>query len=199
MTSDMEKLGIAAIGIMILVVVFGVIPMVGERIDDVQDIPTDTEATGTYTQSGVSVHNQIITIGSETYTITNTTTAAFDVPVGDNMTENKLIEELVVEIAASSALVTAIDNADNSTTITSVLADAAGNYATTENMTNGAFAATAMTGGVSGSNWDHAENDDIVRGSDLWSDTGGMIVLAAIISIVGVVIAGVMRFRKVSE
>jgi len=42
MVSDMEKLGIAAIGIMILVVVFGVIPMVGERIDGVADIPTDT-------------------------------------------------------------------------------------------------------------------------------------------------------------
>ena len=199
MVSEMEKLGIAAIGIMILVIIFGVIPMVGEKMDGVADIPTDTVATGTYTQSGVSVHNQTIVIGSETYTVTNTTTAAFDVPVGVNMTETKLIEELVTEITASSTLVTAVDNADNSTGITSVLADAAGNYATTENMTNGAFAATAMTGGVSGSNWDHAENDDIVRGSDLWSDTGGMIVLAAIISIVGVVIAGVMRFRKTTE
>jgi len=90
MASDMEKLGIAAIGIMVLVIIFGVIPMVGEKMDDVQDIAV-------------------------------------------------------------------------------------------------------------GSNWNYSTNDDIVRGSDLWSDTGGMIVLAAIISIVGVVIAGVMQFRKSSE
>ena len=90
MASDMEKLGVAAIGIMVLVIIFGVIPMVGEKMDDVQDI-------------------------------------------------------------------------------------------------------------TPGSNWEYANNTDIVRGSDLWSDTGGMIVLAAIISIVGVVIAGVMRFRKTTE
>ena len=90
MASEMEKLGIAAIGIMVLVIIFGVIPMVGEKMDDVQDIGAT-------------------------------------------------------------------------------------------------------------SNWNNSVNDDIVRGSDLWSDTGGMIVLAAIISIVGVVIAGVMRFRKTSE
>ena len=90
MASDMEKLGLAAIGIMVLVVIFGVIPMVGERMDGVQSLGTTSE-------------------------------------------------------------------------------------------------------------WNHSVNDDIVRGSDLWSDTGGMIVLAAIISIVGVVIGGVMAFRRKSE
>ena len=90
MASDMEKLGAAAIGIMILVIIFGVIPMVGEKMDNVQDI-------------------------------------------------------------------------------------------------------------TPGSEWEHANNTDIVRGSDLWGDTGGMIVLAAIISIVGVVIGGVMAFRRKSE
>ena len=207
MVSDMEKLGIAAIGIMILVVVFGVIPMVGERIDGVADIPTDTAGAGTYTQSGnitlaeynVTATRAAIVIGSETYTFSNVSGAfAVNVASGSNNTSQSLAL-LVAEINANSTLVAAVDNGDNTTTITSIVADAAGNYATTENVTNGAFAATAMTGGVSGSNWDHAENDDIVRGSDLWSDTGGMIVLAAIISIVGVVIAGVMRFRKVGE
>ena len=90
MASDMEKLAVAAIGIMVLVIIFGVIPMVGEKMDDVQDI-------------------------------------------------------------------------------------------------------------ASGSNWNYTTNDDIVRGSDLWSDTGGMIVLAAIISIVGVVIVAVMRFRNKAD
>lgn len=90
MASDMEKLATAAIGIMVLVIIFGVVPMVGEKMDNVQDIPT-------------------------------------------------------------------------------------------------------------GSNWNHTTNDNIVRGSDLWSDTGGMIVLAAIISIVGVVIVAVMRFKSKTD
>ena len=199
MASDVEKLGLAAIGIMILTIVFGVIPMVGEKLDGVADIPTDTVATGTYTQSGACVYGEIITIGSEVYTVTNTTIADRDITVGTNLTATYLVEQLVVTITGDSSLVSAVDNGDNTTTITSDLADAAGNYATTENMTSGAFAATVMAGGVSGSEWDHAENDDIVRGSDLWSDTGGMIVLAAIISIVGVVIGGVMAFRRKSE
>lgn len=199
MANDMDKLGVAAIGILVLVVIFMVIPMVGERIDDVAAVPTDTQATGTYTQSGVSVYNHTIVIGSETYTVTNTTTGAFTVPVGLATNQSTLIANLVSEITANSTLVTAVDNADNTTTITSVLADAAGNYATTENMTNGAFGASAMTGGISGSNWDNAENDDIVTGSELFTDTGGMIVLAAIVIIVGVVIAGVMRFRKLKN
>ena len=196
MASDMEKLGAVSIGILILVLIFGVVPMLGESLDNVAGVATDTQATGTYSQTGASVYGETIVIGSETYTVTNTTTAAFDVTVGTNLTATKLIEELVVEIAASSTLVTSVDNGDDTSTITSILASVTGNYATTDTMANGAFAATAMTGGVDGSNWDYAENSDIVRGSDLWGDTGGMIVLAAIISIVGVVIAAVSKFRR---
>ena len=90
MASDMEKLGVAAIGIMVLVIIFGVIPMVGEKMDNVQDLSATSE-------------------------------------------------------------------------------------------------------------WNNSVNSDIVTGSELWSDTGGMIVLAAIISIVGVVIVAVMRFRSKAE
>ena len=86
----MEKLGLAAIGIMVLVIIFGVIPMVGEKMDNVQDLSATSE-------------------------------------------------------------------------------------------------------------WNNSVNSDIVTGSELWSDTGGMIVLAAIISIVGVVIVAVMRFRSKAE
>ena len=196
MANDMDKLGLAAIGILVLVVVFMVIPMVGERIDDVAAVPTDTEGTGTYTQSGISVEDEIITIGSETYTVHNTTAGAFYLTQAGNTTAVYLAELLVSEITANSTLVTATDSGSGAVAITSVLADAAGNYATTENMTNGAFGAAAMTGGISGSQWDNTENSDIVTGSELFTDTGGMIVLAAIVVIVGIVIAGVMRFRK---
>ena len=87
MANDMEKLGVAAIGIMILVIIFGVIPMVGEKMDDVQDLGATSQ-------------------------------------------------------------------------------------------------------------WNDSVNADIVTGAELWADTGGMIVLAAIISVVGVVIVAVMAFRR---
>ena len=196
MANDMEKLGVAAIGILILVVLFMVIPMVGERIDDVAAVATDTTGTGTYTQSGISVEDEIITIGSETYTVHNSTSGAFYLTQAGNTTAVYLTELLVAEITSNSTLVTATDSGSGVVAITSVLADAAGNYATTENMTNGAFGAATMTGGVSGTQWDNAENSGIVTGSELFTDTGGMIVLAAIIVIVGVVIVAVARFRK---
>ena len=196
MANDMEKLGVAAIGILILVVLFMVIPMVGERIDDVAAVATDTAGTGTYTQSGISVEDEIITIGSETYTVHNSTSGAFYLTQAGNTTAVYLAELLVAEITSNSTLVTATDSGSGVVAITSVLADASGNYATTENMTNGAFGAATMTGGVSGTQWDNAENSGIVTGSELFTDTGGMIVLAAIIVIVGVVIVAVARFRK---
>ena len=173
------KFGALVLAGLFLVIVGQIIPFIGTVVEDSYDMPVDTKATVVYTQSGVSVHDQIITIGSETYTVTNTTTAAFDIPVGVNMTRTKLVEELVVEIAASSTLVTSVDNGDDTATITSVLASATGNYACSENMTNGAFASTAMTGGVTGSEW-----EDSTEMSSIWatlvSILGGALSLSAI-------------------
>jgi hypothetical protein len=171
---------------LLLVIVGQVVPLLGSTVEDSYDMPVDTAGTATYDQSGVSVHLQILTVGTETYTVTNTTTAAFDVPVGVNMTATKLIEELVAEITASSTLITAVDNGDNTTTITSVLEDAAGNYATTENMTNGEFISShatqygaVMTGGVTGSEW-----EDVTNTSDVWGNL--VTILGAALSLLAI-------------
>lgn len=190
------NLAVAAILGLILCSSFLVIGIVVlQGVSDGADLTASTTATGRYAASGVSVHDQIITIGSETYTVTNTTTAAFDVPVGINMTAAKLIEELVVEIAASSTLVTAVDSGGNLTTITSKLSGSAGNYATTENTTNGAFATTTLTGG--------ADADELYTTmSSVTTDIGSAMALAGtlILVVIGVAIlmllAGVMVIMR---
>jgi hypothetical protein len=173
------KFGALVLAGLFLVVVGLVVPFIASIIELSYTMDVDTAGTGTYTQSGISVYNQIITIGSETYTVTNTTTGAFTVPVGLATNQSTLIANLVTEITVNSTLVTAVDNADNTTTITSILEDVAGNYATTENMTNGAFAATAMTGGVTGSEW-----EDVTNTSDVWGNL--VTILGAALSLLAI-------------
>ena len=164
---------------LLLVVIGQIIPFIGAVVEDATpDMVVDVQATTAYTASGVAVNDQIITIGTETYTISNTSSGAFFL---DNSTNASLaVTALVTEINANSTLVTAsTPTAANVTTITSVLGSASGNYATTENMTNGAFTGLVMTGGIDGSEW--SEMDDI---SDIWGTImtvlGGALSLSAI-------------------
>jgi len=43
--------------------------------------------------------------------------------------------------------------------------------------------------------WNPEYNTDLATGADLWADTSGMISLAAILVIVGVVIGAVVKFK----
>jgi len=127
--------------------VIGIVVMQG--VVNGGDINAAVAATGTLTATNTVTANELVNISTETYTFTNGTGGAFNVDIGAG-TGNKTyaITQLVNEIAANSTLVTAVDNTD-SATITSIIAGTAGNaYATTENMTNGAFGAATLTGGV---------------------------------------------------
>lgn len=151
-TKAQADFGGVAIGAVLSLIVVGVLVFVGlsifEGVTDSTALAEATTATTAYTASGVSVFDQIITIGSETYTVANTTTGAFYLTIGDNMTADLLSDTLLAEITANSTLVTAVDAGSDVVTITAVLSGTAGNYATTENMTNGAFSGLAMTGGA---------------------------------------------------
>jgi hypothetical protein len=145
---DINLAVLAVLGLVLVSSFLVIGTVVLQGIVDGTGIEASTQGTVVYTQSDISTHLENITIGSEIYTITNTTTAAFDVPVGTNMTATKLIEELVAEIGVSSVLVTAVDNGDDTTTITSILGGTVGNYASTNNVANGTFATATLTGGV---------------------------------------------------
>ena len=163
---------------LLLVIIGQVVPLFGSTVEGSYDMAVDTAGTGTYTATGAAINDEIITIGSETYTVSNTTSGAFYLLNATNASNQ--IAYLVTEINANSTLVTAgTATATNATTITSILEDVAGNYATTENMTNGAFAATAMTGGVTGSEW-----EDVTNTSDVWGNL--VTILGAALSLLAI-------------
>ncbi|MCD4821844.1 MAG: hypothetical protein K8R11_07215 [Methanococcoides sp.] len=55
----------------------------------------------------------------------------------------------------------------------------------------------AATGDLAAdSQWNSTTNTDIATGADLWGSVGGMISLAAVISIVGIVLSSIMYFKK---
>ena len=172
--------------------VIGIVVLQG--VVDGGDIDAGIAGTTTYTATGVAVNNETITIGSEIYTVSNTTSGAFYILNATNASNQ--IAYLVTEINANSTLVTAGSaSAANASVITSVLASSTGNYASTENMTNGAFTGTAMTGGVDADSF----YDTM---TSVASDIGSAMALAGtlILVIIGVAIlmllAGVMVIMR---
>lgn len=55
----------------------------------------------------------------------------------------------------------------------------------------------AATGDLAAdSDWNSTHNAEIETGADLWGSIGGMISLAAIIIVVGIVLGAIMYFKK---
>lgn len=112
----------------------------------INDLPGT--ATGTITFTGTAVAGETVNISSETYTLTNGTGGAFNVNIGAGTANaSYTTSQLVAELTANSTLVTAVNNGDNSSTVTAILSGSAGNYATTTNVTGGSWGAATLTGG----------------------------------------------------
>jgi hypothetical protein len=183
----MTGLGAMVLGTVLIIVLYGIIPMIGYQIDTAVTIPTNVQATGTIIFTGASAVNNSVNISTETYQFTNGTAGQWKVDVGsDAGNASYSTSQLVAEITANSTLVTAVDNSDNSTTVTSVITGTAGNaYGTTENVTNAAWGATLMSGGIDGSNWDADTNTDLPTGHDFWTTLSGFITLSALMLFIG--------------
>jgi len=183
---------------LVILVLLAVAPMIGSTVDDVSNIQDNVQATGTLTFTGASAVNNIVNISTETYTFTNGTGGAFNVDVGsDAGNATYSTSQLVAEINANSTLVTAVDNADDSLTTTSVLTGTAGNaYGTTDNVTNAAWGAITLTGGIDGSDWNSNVNSDLNSPAQSWITFVGLIVLAFLAVIIGLVIRA---FRGMGE
>ena len=178
------------IAALVILVLLAVAPMIGSTVDDVSNIQDNVQATGTLTFTGASAVNNIVNISTETYTFTNGTSGAFNVDVGsDAGNATYSTSQLVAEITANSTLVTAVDNADDSLTVTSVLTGTTGNaYGTTDNLTNAAWGSTTLTGGIDGSDWNSNVNSDLNSPAQSWITFVGLIVLAFLAVIIGLVI-----------
>ena len=186
------------IAALIVIVLLAVAPMIGSTIDDVSDIQDNVQATGILSFTGASAVNNTVNISTETYTFTNGTIGAFNVDVGsDAGNASYSTSQLVAEITINSTLVTAVDNGDNTTTVTSVLTGTPGNaYATTDNLTNAAWGSATLIGGIDGSDWHSNVNTDLDSPAESWVTFIGLIVLAFIAVIIAVVIKA---FKDMSE
>lgn len=188
------NLAVSAILGLILASAFLVIGIVVlQGVVDGGGVIAGTAGTTIYTASGAALEGEIITMGAETYTVSETLTGEFYLTNSTNA--SLALAAFVAEITANSTLVTAVDNGDNTTTITSVLTSTAGNYASTENMTSGAFTGLVMTGG--------ADEDTLYDTmTAVTSDIGSAMALAGtlILVIIGVAIlmllAGVMVIMR---
>ena len=189
MVNAKEVVGLT-VAALIIIVLFAVMPMIGVTVGNTVTIQDNVQASGTLTFAGASAVNNTVNISTETYKFTNGTAGQWLVDVGsDAGNASYSTSKLVAEITANSTLVTAVDNADNSTTVTSVITGSAGNaYTTTDNLTNAAWGGSVLAGGVDGSDWNSNVNTDLDSPAQSWVTFLGLLILAFLAVIIGIVI-----------
>jgi len=180
---DMNMINAAMYLVVLLVVLYVGVNII-QGVGDATELEASVASTGTLSITGASAVNNVVNISTETYTFTNGTSGAFDVDVGsDAGNASYSTSQLVAEITANSTLVTAVDNTDNSTTVTSVITGTTGNaYGTTENVTNAAWGSTTLTGGL-------AEDSLYQTSTDMDNTTEDAYGMASIMPIVMIAVA----------
>ena len=186
------NLGLVAVLGLVLISSFLVIgTVILQGLVDGSNIDASTQGTVVYTQSGVSVDNGNVTIGTEVYTLSNSTFGEFYIDNGYNTTATFFVDAFVTEINANSTLITAVDNGDDTATVTSILGGTVGNYASTENMSNGAFASATMTGGVNADSF-YATITSLTGNIESAMGLAGTLLLVIIGVAILMLLAGVM-------
>lgn len=186
------NLGLVAVLGLVLISSFLVIgTVILQGLVDGAGIDASTQGAVVYTQSGVSVDNGNVTIGTEVYTLSNSTFGEFYIDNGYNTTATFFVDAFVTEINANSTLITAVDNGDDTATVTSILGGTVGNYASTENMSNGAFASATMTGGVNADSF-YATITSLTGNIESAMGLAGTLLLVIIGVAILMLLAGVM-------
>lgn len=173
---------------LVILVLLAVAPMIGSTVNDVSNIQDNVQATGTITfGTGPGVAGETINVSTETYTLTEASGGAFNVGNGSG-TAAQISANLTAEINTNSTLLSAVDGT-GSVVVTSLVTGTAGNaYASTTNVTDASFGATTLTGGVDGSDWNSNVNSDLDSPAQSWITFVGLIVLAFLAVIIGLVI-----------
>ena len=194
---------IMAAGLVALVAMFSIAPLIGHSVDTAIDIPSDEYAKGTLTFTGTTTFNQTVNVSTETYTFVNETLlghAKYSVPIVTSQNASYSCAALVAEITANSSLVGAVDNGDNSTTLTAdTIGAAANSYGTTTSVTGASFGATTLTGGVDGSDWNAADNSNVPTGLSIWTSNAPLLALVVTVSILVMVIGAIMTFGSIGR
>lgn len=123
-----------------------------------------------------------------TDTVTNATFGAVTLEGGsEDLSSTAAAIRFAAAVGTGDTVGVAASRSGDAVTITADAAGTAGNViTTTETVTNAAFGAATLTGGLTtASAW---ASDDITTASDLWEDNGSMIAVAMVIVIVGVIL-----------
>jgi len=138
----------AALAVIVLLVVLYVGIMINQSVITSTEMIDSETATGVLEYSGVGLADEVIVIGTETYTLKAIASGAFEVTIGS--TESITMFNLETEVNTNSTLVSADNVAGGTTIFTALTPGAAGNYATTTDVTGWSWRDTTMSGGVDG-------------------------------------------------
>lgn len=196
--ADMDMLSGIAVGLLALVIIFSIVMTIGPKLEDVAAIDKPAYATGTLTFAGDVADGETVVIGGITYEFDaddSITAGNVDVNV-TTLTPTVATANLTAAIIGNTTT-SAILTATNPTTTTVVLTydtkTAAGNsVATTDTVTNAAFGAATLTGGVTDAGW---SSTDIPAPASVWSDNATFLSLAAMVIIISILMFYVFRMR----
>ena len=195
---DMDMLSGIAIGLLALVIIFSIVMTVGPKLESVAAVDKPAYATGTLTFTGNVVDAETVTVGGVTYEFNASGAAAsaanVEVNVSDLLpaTATVNLTAAVNNNVTTSAILTATSTA-TTVVLTYDTKTAAGNsVATTTTLTNAAFGAATLLGGVADAGW---SSSDIPAPASVWSDNATFLSLAAMVIIISILMFYVFRMR----
>ena len=190
-----------SIGLIVIVAVFSIAPLIGDKVSTAAEVENTVGATGTISFTDNTSDAEAVVIGTETYTFNTTTTIIpFEVDISGGVTATLSTTALVSTIERDSTLVDAVDNSDNSTTVTSIIKGTAGNsYASTETCANASWGGTTLSGGLNNVWGEEAMTSANADAVSIWTDNASLISLAVLVMILGIVIAAIMVFGGRTE
>ena len=196
-----------AAGLVALVAMFSIAPLIGYSVDNAISIPGNEYADGTLTLSGVSTDGELINISTVTFELDTNLSASeivaghVEVDIGDTaiLTSVTNLTAAINANGTTSALVTATNTSTTVVLIADTAGSAGNSIATTENMTNGAYGATTLTGGVDGSDWNATDNSNVPTGRSIWTANAPLLALVVTVSILVMVIGAIMTFGSLGR
>lgn len=196
--ANMDMLSGIAVGLLALVIIFSIVMTIGPKLEDVAAIDKPAYATGTLTFTGNVVEAETVTIGGVTYefnhSVAGVTAGNVEVNISA-LTPAVATVNLTAAIngnATSSAILTASSTATTVVLTYDTKTSAGNSVATTDTVTNAAFGAATLLGGVTDTGW---SSSDIPAPASVWSDNATFISLAAMVIIISILMAYVFRMR----
>jgi hypothetical protein len=195
--ANMDMLSGIAVGLLALVIIFSIVMTIGPKLEDVAAIDKPAYATGTLTFTGDVVDGETVVIGGITYEFDDDdsiTSGNVDVNV-TTLTPAVATVNLTAAVndnSTSSAILTASSTATTVVLTYDTQSTAGNSVATTETLTNAAFGAATLLGGVADTGW---SSSDIPAPASVWSDNATFLSLAAMVIIISILMAYVFRMR----